>query len=372
MRIAIFSDPHLGYARFESDSYIQAERAIISASERSDLILCAGDIFDIKVPKLETIKKAMEIFGKAKAPVFAIHGNHERRPKESVNPVELLVNTRFRLLHMESVVHTIGDESVQVLGVGSVPEEYASIAVRRAAEGFVKQEGAFTILMIHQSIKELVPGGADELSLEYLETLPFDLIINGHIHETTVKLGGRFLIPGSTVITQLKESETEGKGYFLYDTAARKAEFVPIESRAFFYETIVFEKAGLDDVRAAVRARIDGKRKEHPDSIIALKLDGSLKEGLSSSDLQVGEFPGAYIENRLNVESLGTKLAKIREGRDASLSAKELALKELSLKTAGKISLFDSSELFEMLAQSPDETLAYLEGRNKKKNEQRA
>ena len=70
MKIAIFSDPHLGYARFEEDSYQQAEAAIVSASRKADLILCAGDIFDIKIPKLETIKRAVEIFKKATIPIF--------------------------------------------------------------------------------------------------------------------------------------------------------------------------------------------------------------------------------------------------------------------------------------------------------------
>jgi DNA repair exonuclease SbcCD nuclease subunit len=224
--------------------------------------------------------------------------------------------------------------------------------------------------MLHQSIRELVPGGSDELSLEYLEGLPFDLIINGHIHETTVRLGGRFIIPGSTVITQLKESEAEGKGYFLYDTAAKKAEFIAIGSRPFFYEVLAFKDAGMEDVRERVRQKVEEIRKAHPDAIIAVKIDGTLKEGLSSSDLSIGDYRDVFVDNRLNVESFGTRLARIREGMDSSFSAKELALKELSGKTAGKITLFDSSELFDKLAEGPEETLAYLEGRNKKDGKQ--
>lgn len=371
MRIAILSDPHLGYARFEDDSYSQAERAIVDASARADLILCAGDIFDTKVPKLETLKKGIEIFRKAAVPVFAIFGNHERRPKDMVNPVQLIAaGSGIRLLHMESAVFEKDNEKVQVLGIGSVPEEYAETAVKRAMEGYTKEPGAFTILMVHQSIKELVPGGSDELSLEYLESLPFDLIVDGHIHETIVKLGGRFIIPGSTVITQLKESEARSKGYFLYDTIARKADFVEIGTRPFFFETLVFDKAGSDDVREMVRAKVDSIRASKPDAIISIKIDGSLAEGLSSSDIRIGDTKDVYIDNRLNMESLGARLAKIRDSRDATLTAKELALKELTAKTAGKITLFEAGELFEKLVESPDETMAYLERRNKKESQQ--
>ena len=369
MKIAIISDLHLGYARFESDSYIQAQRAVEDASKKADLILCAGDIFDIKIPKLETLKKAVEIFRKSSVPVYAIHGNHERRARDMVNPVQLLaVSTGIRVLHGEGDVFEKGGERVQVLGMGSVPEEYAEQALKKTMERFVKNEDAFSILMIHQSVRELVPGGKDEVSIEFLETLPFDLIVNGHIHETIVKLGGKFLIPGSTVITQLKKEEMAKKGYFLFDTQDRKAQFVEIESRPFFYEEMVFGKATDAQVRERIRETVTRIRKASPDCLIAIKVDGTLKEGLAGSDIRLEGFDNVFIESRLDVESLSSRLEKIRSGREASLSVRDLALRELREKTAGKITLFDSSELFEKLVEGADETLEYLEKHNKKES----
>jgi DNA repair exonuclease SbcCD nuclease subunit len=367
MKIAIFSDPHLGYARFEEDSYVQAERAIVSASEKADLILCAGDIFDVKIPKLETLKRAIEIFRKAKVPIIAIYGNHERRAREMVNPPQLLdAISGLKLIHGKAEIFEKGGERIQVLGIGSVPEEYATEAVKKVMERFSKDEGAFRIIMLHQSIKELIPGGQDELSLDYLETLPFDLIINGHIHERVVKLGGRFIIPGSTVITQLKKDEMAPKGYYLYDTKAKSGEFVPIQCRKFFYEELDFKDAGEMDVREGIRKAVMRVRKDHPDAIIAIKVDGSLKEGLTSADIKTDEYKDVFIDNRLNVENLSAKLERIRSSREASLSVRDMALKELRVRTEGKITLFDSSELFEQLLLGSDETVAYLEKQNKK------
>jgi DNA repair exonuclease SbcCD nuclease subunit len=367
MKIAIFADNHLGYPRFEDDSYVQAERVVLDASEKSDLILCAGDIFDTKIPKLETLKRAVDIFKKAKVPVYAIHGNHERRSRDMINPVQLLAaGTDIRFLHGESAVFEKNGEKVQVFGFGSVPEEHATVALKRAMEGYSKEEGAFTILMIHQSVKELVPGADDELSLKYLETLPFDLIVDGHIHETMMKLDGRLLVPGSTVITQLKKGETAKKGYFLYDTSARKSEFVEVDTRRFFYEEIDFKDAGQLDVRDSVRKKIDEIRKEHPESIIAIKLDGTLKEGLSSSDMKVDGYERVYIENRLNMETLGARLERIRDLRQEKMSVRDLALKELRAKTKDKITLFDSAEIFEKLLLGTEETLEYLEKHKKR------
>lgn len=366
MKIAIISDLHLGYARFESDSYVQAERAVLDASKKADVILCAGDIFDVKIPKLETLKRAVEIFNRATVPVYAIHGNHERRARDMVNPVQLLeAGTSIRVLHGVSDVFEKNGERVQVLGMGSVPEEYAEDALKKTMERFMKADNAFTVLMLHQSVRELVPGGKDELSLDYLETLPFDLIINGHIHETIMKLGGRFLIPGSTVITQLKKEETAKKGYFLFETKERKAEFVEIESRPLFYEELKFEKATDSDVRERVRGRVEEIRKAHPDALIAIKIDGTLKEGLAGSDIRLEGFDNVFIESRLDSDTLASRLEKIRSNREASLTVRELALRELRDKTAGKITLFDSSELFEKLVEGPEETIEYLDKRNK-------
>jgi len=284
-----------------------------------------------------------------------------------VNPAQLLESgSGMKLLHGKSEVFEKDGEKVQVLGIGSVPEEYAQAAVKKIMDGFRKEDGAFTIIMLHQTIKELVPGAEEEISLEYLETLPFDLIINGHIHETVVKLGGKFLIPGSTVITQLKKDEMAPKGYFLFDTKTKKAEFIEIESRKFFYEVLDFKEATEPEIKQAVLDKIGSIRTGHPEAIIAIKIDGTLKGGLSKADMRIDGFDNVFIDNRLSSDSLGNKLEKIRASREEAASFREMALKDLKAKTAGRITLFDPSELFEKLAESPEVALEYLEKLNKK------
>jgi DNA repair exonuclease SbcCD nuclease subunit len=329
------------------------------------VILCAGDIFDTKVPKLETLKRAVDIFNKAKVPVFAIFGNHERRARDMTNPVHLLeASTNIKLLHAKSAVFEKNGEKIQIFGMGSVPEEYAEVALKKSLEEF-KGEGAFKILMIHQSIKELMVYAEEEISMEYLESLPFDLIINGHIHETIVKLGGRLLIPGSTVITQLKKEEMAGKGYFLFDTETKKSEFIDIECRKFFYEKLKFDDVGGMEIHEEVARKIAEIKKDNPEAIISLKLEGNLKQGLSNSDIKLEEFPNVFIENKMNSQTLGAMLEKIRDLRQENLSVREIALKELKAKTDGKIS-FDSSHLFEKLLLGTEETIEYLEKEYKK------
>lgn len=364
MNIAIIADTHLGYSRFEKDAFVQAERAFLDASEKADVILFAGDVFDTKVPKLETLDQAISIFRKVKEAgknIIAIHGNHERRTKENINPAQLLQTAGvLDYIHCQSRVFEKDGEKIQVFGVGNVPEEYAEVAVKKAMERFTPEENAFRVLLIHQTIRELIPHGKNELTLDYLESLPFDLIINGHIHGKEILLGGKFIIPGSTVITQLKKDETEPKGYFLFNTQTKEAEFIPIECRSFFYDEIELEEAGQSEILDAIKARLDELQKNDPDALIALKLKGTLKQGISGSDIRIPDHDHVFISNQLDMQNLDAKLEKIRNLREEKLSVRELALKELEEKTKD-ITAFDSTVLFEKLIVGVDETMEYIE-----------
>ncbi len=362
MRIAIISDTHLGYARFEEDAFVQAERAFLAASEKADAILFAGDVFDTKIPKLETLDRAITILRKVKIPVFAIHGNHERRAKELVNPARLLSTSGvMEYLHAESRMFEAKGEKLQILGIGNVPDEYAEEAVKKVMERFSPQDGAFRILLIHQSIRELMPHGKNELSLDYLETLPFDLIVNGHLHGKEIMLKGRFLIPGSTVITQLKKEEMAGKGFFLFDTATRKADFMPIMSRPFFCEDVLLRDASVAEAREAVKSRIEELMKKDPDAIICIKVAGTLKEGAGQIDLRFPEYERVFVDSGLEAKSLKERLERIRDERSDQLSVRDLALRQLAEKVKGRITAFDAAEIFEKLVEGVDETLEYLE-----------
>ncbi|MBS3067568.1 DNA repair exonuclease [Candidatus Micrarchaeota archaeon] len=366
MKLAIISDTHFGYARFEEDSYIQAENAFLDADKKADLIIYAGDVFDTKTPKLETLNRAVEILKKVKKPIFAIHGNHERRSKGMVNPAQLLATMgAFRYLHGEAAEFDNLGEKVQIFGLGNVPEELASIALKKALENFKPNPNALKILVLHQSIKELIPNAENEISLEELETLPFDLIINGHIHGKLTKLGGRFIIPGSTVVTQLKKDETAPRGYVLYDTKAKTHEFVEITCRKFFYEELEFKDAGIEEIKKIVEEKIKELKKLDNSAIIRIKIKGTAREGLTSSDITFVNRDDVYLDNHLNATTLKDKLERIKRIKDQKISVKELAIKELEEKIKDKIKLFSPRDLFDKLVIGTDETLEYLKSENK-------
>ncbi len=234
MKVAILGDFHFGYSRFYEDSFVQAERALLEADKRADLILVAGDVFDTRVPKPEVMSRAISIFKKLTKPVYMIHGTHERRPKGFVNPVELLCQIGLaKNVHGRNVVFEKDGDRVAVYGLGGVPEEYAKAAIESLKPKPL--ENAFNVFMFHQNIKEFMEMVEHGL---YMDDLPpgFDLYIDGHLHKFhhLVKGGKELIIPGSTLLTQIKREETD-KGFVLYDTRDKTFEFIKIETRPFYY-----------------------------------------------------------------------------------------------------------------------------------------
>ena len=236
MKLAIVSDLHIGHEKFAEDAINQAREAMELACSMSDAILLPGDIFDKRSPKPDVIAQAINLFrdiskkswnakvvsfsGKAHTniPVVAISGTHERTMEGKDNPLNLLALAG--LLVDTSEATTIiekGGEKVAVFGLGGLSEERVKEKLNELDPKPV--QGAFNIFMFHQSVYELLPFNEDVI---HYSDLPngFDLYVCGHIHtriEDTVH-GKKLLIPGSTVLTQLKDGEQEPKGFIIYDT----------------------------------------------------------------------------------------------------------------------------------------------------------
>lgn len=360
MRIAIISDTHFGYARFEEDSFTQAESAFLDAAKKADLIVYAGDVFDSKVPRLETINRVAQILKKVDKPIYAIHGNHERRSKGMVNAPQLLATIGvLRYFHNEVVPFEIGGERLLFFCLGSMPEEYIKTAIDGLVERHSVDKNAINILVIHQSIREFVL--EDEgLSVENLGELPFDVIINGHIHQTLIKMNGRLLVPGSTVLTQLKKDESAAKSYIIYDTKTKLAETVPIKSRPFFYEELGLNGESFSEARNIIEKKVAGLKGKAADAIIKIKIKGKLGSEGIFSDLTFSSYDDVYIDNELVGASLKEKLERIKNLKGDGATTKDKGEKVLIERAREKITMFEPAEMFEQLLSGPDEAFDYL------------
>lgn len=252
MKIAIFSDWHLGLdfgSETEMDSFNQLYQALIQIKEENvDLIITCGDLFDKQHPSHEVYFEAINLLNKInienkinicsrqerllKIPMIGLIGNHEFRGKDFKSTVELLEVMNFlRVVHADSVTIEKENEKINIFGLSGVPDRFAKDIISKWNP--MPKEG-YNILLLHQSFKEYLPFENEEMLS--LSNLPkgFDIIVNGHLHWKIVEKideKTRFIMPGSTVVTQNKkiEADTE-KGFFILETKTNNLDFFPIKN----------------------------------------------------------------------------------------------------------------------------------------------
>ena len=295
MKILIISDAHLGFAQGterENDSFEAVEESFQRGLD-TDVVLIPGDLFDSKVPKTETLVKAMQLLikpmlvkGKAKiieginkdikkclflnsgVPVIAIHGTHERRVKGLLNPIEALEKAGFLVyLHCNAVILSDGNEKVCVHGMSTVPDQYAGSVLKEWNPKPI--EDCYNILMIHQSVSPFMYA---EHMLDVNE-LPkgFDLYICGHIHEAkkTSYDGKPLIIPGSLIPTQLTKESINPKGFWKIDTKTGETEFIELKKqRKFYYE----EFTGSDKEKIKERLKEILSKNHEKKPVIRIKI----------------------------------------------------------------------------------------------------
>lgn len=360
MRVAFVTDMHFGYRRFESDAHKQGREAILAAAREADLLILGGDNFDTPLPRMETIaevtgilREALEIFrsrGIGGNPIFAIHGNHDRRARGYVHPTELLAQGGFLVnFHNKTMQYGRNGEKVAISGMGSLPEDMAAEGLRQLSCKAVP--GAFNIFVLHQSFQEF-----ERIKHEQFITfddLPggFDLYLCGHVHQPC--LSGKVLNPGSTVVTQLREDEEGVRGWLLYNTNERKAEFRPIASRQLHYLPLEFKDAAPDEIRKKVASEAKRLLSETPGCLVKIVARGTLAQGFNASDLHLPDFgDSVFFENSLNSENLKERIAQIKLAREKRLSAKEQGMRILRKKLEGTAySLGDPEKVFESLVE---------------------
>jgi len=367
MKLAFVTDTHFGYRRFEEDAYKQGKEAILSAAREADFIILGGDNFDTSLPRMETLaevtgilREALAIFhsrGIGGVPIYAIHGNHDRRAKGFVHPTELLAHSGLlTLFHNTTITHEHNGEKTAISGMGSVPEDLARAALPQLSCKPVS--GAFNVFVVHQSFQEFDLSGND--SLIAFDDLPsgYDLYLCGHVHKPS--LTGKVLNPGSTVVTQLRPDEAGARGWLLYDTQARKAEFKPINSRQLHHVVLTFDAAKPDEIRAKVESEARCLLSESPHSLVKIVVKGTLAAGFATADLSLPALgENVFIDNSMNSESLKERIAQIKLSRERKLSAKQQGMEILRSKLKeANFTLADPERTFELLLEGNGKFLA--------------
>ncbi|MFH1587514.1 MAG: DNA repair exonuclease [Candidatus Diapherotrites archaeon] len=397
MKIAIMSDFHFGFGEKGDrvgESFENARQAIELALENgAEMILIPGDMFDEAIPPQDVLYKAIEILlipkgipsknidlkkimrdGKEKEiyvsgiPVVAIPGTHEFRGKDHKNILELLERADLLLnAHASTIIFEKGDEKIAVQGMGGVPEKKALEVLQLLSPEPVPD--AKNIFIFHQSLNEFLPFNDDMISTLSLDDLPkgFELLIDGHLHwKTEQNLGeSKFIMPGSTIITQSKKIESENsKGIYIFDSKTDNLKFLSLpKQRKLFYHKIKFEGENSEQVLEMVKNAICGDLKNDLDlpPIIRLKLTGKLAKGYSVGDIPFNEILAEVkgkaifsISREFAAEGFKKRISELREMQRSKKSVAEMGLDllEKNLKETDFKDAFDFRRFFELLAEN--------------------
>ena len=310
MRIAILSDFHLGYERFREDALRQAGEALSAAADKADVLLIPGDIFDNREPSPDVLAEGINLFrdlskrewharvsefrGEGRTftdvPIVAIPGTHERRAEGIEDPVDLLglagllVDTTNACAIVER-----GGERVAIRGLGGIAEDRFKEIMKR--EDPKPIEGMFNIFFFHQSIYEFLPFSQDFIKLDDLPD-GFDLYVDGHIHGRieSSSHGKPLLIPGSTVLTQLKDGEQETKGFYVFDTLTKSYVFNEIGSRRFVLHRVSIEGKEPSEVTDDIESVVSAEAGKGGNPIVKIELVGKLKAGYKGIEINSPEI----------------------------------------------------------------------------------
>lgn len=391
VKISVISDLHLGFKKGterEEDAFEAAELAFKKARDLgSNLIILAGDLFDSRFPRPEHWSRFIRLLSIFKdnqsvslskkrnkdfinqdslkgVPVIAIHGTHERRGENLMNPIEAVEQTGLLVhLHCNSIVLDIEGERVAIHGMSGVPEKYSKEVLNKwNPKPF---EGAYNIFMIHQDLDPYIynPVNPPKLGLEDLPN-GFDCYISGHIHwrDKTEVQSKPFIIPGSLIPTQLKKKEAEiEKGFYFLDTQSEEIDFIDIEPpREFFYEEIEVKERSINEIKRNIKERVQkiSSKKLEKKPLIKVKLNGELPEGTNPNDLNLNSIKKNFredvilnISNSLEETDTQDKIQMLRDIRNEKLSVEEIGMKMLRKQLEETGSEINPGIVFQDLAE---------------------
>ena len=199
MKIAHISDTHLGYSQYKSlerkkDFLVAFEEAIKTAiSEKVDVIIHTGDLFEDFKPDIDTLNfvaKILDYVKGKKIPFIAIPGNHDRPLRSgAMPPQQLFHNLGLMIMPRRENNFMVEIDGVLFAGMPYLPQRLLGEFLKSGKMSEVFSEEAqkyrYSVFMFHQGIS---PIAGDSMSEATVEDLPpgFTYYAGGHIHKYTL------------------------------------------------------------------------------------------------------------------------------------------------------------------------------------------
>jgi DNA repair exonuclease SbcCD nuclease subunit len=331
-KFAHITDCHLGSWRNPKlrDLNLQAfERSIlISIKEQVDFILITGDFFDVNIPQLAPVKKAVEILKRARdsgIPIYMIYGSHDFNTAnismiDILHSAELFIKPTEFQFNSDSVMlkffvdKKTGAKITGISGrkVGLDKEIYEKLDKKK-----LESEDGFKIFLLHKGIQEILP-----LNMQFRDSLPislipkgFDYYGGGHIHKRVEKKIDNSVIIypgplfGSTFQDLEETAKGEKRGFYIvsFDTQIFECKFIEIKVADILYKEIFSQKWSSEKLKDEITKNIS--ELEVKNKIVLIKVKGKLFGKRSNIDF--GKFSldiskSGAILSFININNLST------------------------------------------------------------------
>lgn len=302
MKFAHMADCHIGGYRDPKLREAGAkafEKAIDKCiSEKVDFVLISGDLFNTSFPSLDMLKIAvlkLKELNENSISVYVIAGSHDFSPSgktilDVLESAGLFVNVvkgsieknMLRLKFTED--KKTGAKITGMLGKKGMLEKtyYESLDYES-----LEKETGFKIFMFHTALSEFKPTELKEMPSSPVSMLPkeFDYYAGGHVHYVFQKEETEFGLiayPGPLFPNSFSELEKLGcGGFYIYDSnELKKLRWERIQVYPIHSIFIDAENRTVEDVEKELIDEI--KTKEFIDSIITIRIKGTLKSGKPS------------------------------------------------------------------------------------------
>jgi len=296
----------------------------ICIEEKVDFIAITGDFFDVNIPELDHVKRAVDIMRKARRhgiEIYMIYGSHDFTAS-TVSIIDILHSAGLFIkpIEFEQIKDKIKLKFIQdkktafkITGLSGrktgLDREYYYLLDMGALES----EEGLKIFLFHAPISELTP-----TDLAHGESIPLSLLPKGfmyygggHLHRRIEHKhdDGKSMIvyPGplfGSTFTDLEDTaEGERRGFYIIsyddDIETLRADFIEIKIADIIFNNINVTQNTVKQIEEKISSVID-QMEDLTDKIVLIKVKGTLLSG-KRSDINFSRFE----------EKLSTKCALV-------------------------------------------------------------
>lgn len=305
----------------------------ISIKEQVDFILITGDFFDVNIPQLAPVKRAVEILKQARdsgIAVYMIYGSHDFNTAnismiDILHSAELFIKpTEFQTNNDSVILKFFVDKKTgaKITGISGRKVGLDRKMYEKLDKKNLEMEDGFKIFLLHKGIQEILP-----LDMNFRDSLPislvpkgFDYYGGGHIHKRVEKKinGSVIVYPGPLFGSSFQDLEETAKGekrgfYIIsFDKKILHCRFIEINLVDILYNEIVSSKWNSETLEDEITKNISSL--EVKNKIVLIKVKGKLLGKRSNIDF--GKF-SLDISNRgalmsfINTNNLSTDETKV-------------------------------------------------------------